>query len=139
MRLSFCCFGCQFHEDERVLLDGEITSRAEKRAINGYFQTTTMANYLRMMRVFGKIQVRNSFLHGRIQQGLAVMAVYAAGCEILHDFHSLAPEVVHEFLAVFGTSHAVAFIALSHICEHYKEYLEEKDGPNSAPDPCVQL
>jgi len=116
----------QHHEDERVLLAHEITSRAEKHAIRGYFGTMTLANYARTLRVLARIQIRNSFLHGSVRKGLAIMAVYAAGCEILHDFHALAPEKVHVCLATFGTSHAVALIALSHIAEHYKEHLEAK-------------
>ena len=40
----------------------------------------------------------------------------------------ISPQV-HLALSLVGTEHAVGFIALSHLSEHFKEYLESQDHP----------
>ena len=56
------------------------------------------------------------------------MAVYAAANELLHDFFHHC-ETAHWILESVGTKHAIGFVALSHLSEHFKEYLEEQDKP----------
>jgi len=116
-------------DDERELLEGEITTRAEKKYLNKYMGAMTISQRIKLWKIFGKLIIRDSFIDGNIRKGLTVMAVYAAACEILHDFHHHIPDQVHHLLGYVGTKHAVAFIALSHIAEHYKEHLEDQEKP----------
>ena len=115
-------------EDPSEILAGRIASRAEWEAWRSFEARMTWKQWIISQQIFFMINLRNSFIHGSIRRGLTVMAVYAAGAEFLHDFfHDY--HYVHTFLNLFGTSHAVGFIALSHLSEHTKEWLEEKDKP----------
>ena len=115
-------------DDPTVILAGDIASRAEWDEFNAYRARMSWSQYLVTQQIMGMLAVRHSFVHGRIRQALTVMAVYAAGAEFLHDFFH-HDHTIHYVLSLVGTEHAVGFIALSHLSEHFKEYLEEQDKP----------
>ena len=115
-------------DDKTVLRSSDITSRAEKEAPGNFFRQLSIGQRIRMSNVMVKLVIRQSFMHGGISTALTVMAVYAAGCEVLHDFFH-HHHIVHGLLDTMGTKHAVGLIALSHLAHHYKEYLEDQGKP----------
>ena len=114
------------HPDLRVLRRSDIVSRAEQQAIQDWLSEASIEQRARYYKLRHQNGMRHSFLHGRVSKALTVMALYAVGCEILHDFH-LVPELLQPIMSVLETKHAVGLIALSHLNEHIKEYLEHKD------------
>ena len=88
----------------------------------------TLRQRLTLIKLSYRLHLRHTFMHGHVRTGLTFMAVYAAGAEFLHDFFH-HHETVHWLLSLFGTNHAVGFIALSHLSEHYKEHLENQERP----------
>eukprot|EP00466_Bigelowiella_natans_P006027 jgi/Bigna1/90620/estExt_fgenesh1_pg.C_750013 len=144
------------HEDDTVLLHGEYVSRAERQQYNDYVANMTIYQRFTIFKIsiccslqvwvaimeFGShaflcarqqvmLRVRHSFIHGKFRRYLTYMALYAAGCEIMHDLHLthyMQPEIA-QFLSFFHTKHAVALIALSHWGEHIKEILEAAERP----------
>jgi hypothetical protein len=90
----------------------------------------TFSQKLIFTGIIGRVGVRESFKHGRISLFLTAAAVYACGCEIIHDFHLVEHGTpAHDFFSMLGTKHAVGIIALSHLTEHTKEFLEASEKP----------
>jgi len=119
------------HEDDTVLLHGEYVSRAERQQYNDYVANMTIYQRFTIFKISVMLRVRHSFIHGKFRRYLTYMALYAAGCEIMHDLHLthyMQPEIA-QFLSFFHTKHAVALIALSHWGEHIKEILEAAERP----------
>ena len=114
--------------DPNVLLDGRIFTDREWEYWYKYEAKMTWSQWLVSKQILSLMVVRNSFIHGTFRRLLTIMAVYAAGAEFLHDFFHHHP-TIHHVLGLLGTEHAVGFIALSHLSEHFKEYLEEQDKP----------
>ena len=113
------------HEDLHVLLPGEYISRAEIEAYEKYRSELTYAQWFTANKIRLQLLLRHSFIHGKVRNVLTYMALYAAGCEVAHDFHLdhyLSADAAW-FLSLFHTRHAVGLIALSHVSEHVKEML----------------
>lgn len=121
------------HEDERVLLVGEYVSRAEMNAYTEYRQNLGWWQLLVSQGIRWKLLVRHSFIHGTLRKYLTYLAVYAAGCELIHDLHLpdllCLPHEVGAALELVQTKHAVGLMALAHLAENIKERLEDRDKP----------
>lgn len=115
-------------EDPTEIHAGQIASRAEWNAWREYEKDMNWSQYIRCRAIFSLIAVRNSFIDGSVRRGLTAMAVYAASAEFLHDFFHDS-HFIHNLLGTIGTQHAVGFIALSHLSEHLKEWLEKSELP----------
>lgn len=115
-------------DDKTILRAGEITSRAEKEIWHAYASKFTFMQKIVVYGILGRLFIRHSFLHGSIRKWLTILAVWAAASEFCHDFFHHY-EIIHQGLNLLGTQHAVGFIALSHLSEHYKEHLEAADKP----------
>jgi len=75
------------HEDDTVLLHGEYVSRAERQQYNDYVANMTIYQRFTIFKISVMLRVRHSFIHGKFRRYLTYMALYAAGCEIMHDLH----------------------------------------------------
>ena len=115
-------------DDPKVLLAGRVFTDHEWEAWYKFEKVMTWRQWFKARQLLVLMNVCNSFVHGGIRRGLTIMAVYAAGSELLHDFFHHY-HTIHYLLSILGTNHAVGFIALSHLSEHFKEYLEELDKP----------
>jgi hypothetical protein len=111
-----------------ALRAGEITSRAEKVVWRAYQLKMPLRLKVVAWGQFARLNVRHSFIHGHVRAALTACAVWAAGSEFLHDFFH-HHHTVHHLLGLVGTDHAVGFIALSHLSEHWREHLEAQDKP----------
>ena len=115
-------------EDPTTILAGEIGSREEWAAWAEYESKMSFRQKLTVKQIMALLAVRHSFVHGGFRKVLTGLAVYAAASEFLHDFfHEY--ETIHHLLGLVGTEHAVGLIALSHLSEHFKEWLEDQDKP----------
>lgn len=122
---------CEHYQTTESDDSRQAASKAEKEAWDNLTNQMTLYQRFTAWRIMRALDIRHSFIHGNVRRGLTAMAVYAAGSEFFHDFlHDM--EIIHTDSALFtffGTSHAVGFIVLSHLSEHYKEYLLDKDKP----------
>jgi len=116
-------------EDETVLLEGEMFSRAEKKAFRKYCSRMTWKQYLVVQTISFRLALRHSFIDGNIRKGLTLMAAYCVISEFVEDFSHCTPDIVVTAFSFLGSKHAVGFLALSHLSEMYKEKLEAEEQP----------
>ena len=117
-------------DDKWTKRRGDLTSKGEREEFSKYLSRMTISQRAQILHILGRLTVRNSFKHGRFRKALTLMAIYACGCELVHDFHIFEHGGdIDSFISMFGAKHAVGLLAISHLSEHVKEILEDAEKP----------